>query len=57
MEESDIYLGVELYNMDNGHGDELWDMSQDKYCAAMVTNDDVTLDKKGLDLPPSVSHH
>ena len=37
--------------MYNDQGDECWDMSSDKYCAAMVKNVEETLANKGLRLP------
>ena len=51
MDKPDVYLGAELSAMDNEQGDECWDMSSDKYCAAMVKNVEENLAKKGLMLP------
>lgn len=51
MEEPEIYLGAELSRMDNLEGESCWAMSSDKYCAAMVKNVEVSLEKKGLRLP------
>ena len=51
MEKPDVYLGAELFTMDNNQGDEFWAMSSDKYCADMVKNVEETLAKKGLRVP------
>ena len=51
MEPPDTYLGATLYQMDNEDGDECWAMSSDTYCAALVTNVEESLNKKGLRLP------
>ena len=51
MDKPDVYLGAELFTMDNKQGDKCWAMSSDKYCAAMVNNVKDTLAKKGLSLP------
>ena len=51
MEPPDVYLGAGLTKLDNEHGDECWAMSSDSYCAAMITNVEEVLAKKGLRLP------
>ena len=51
MEPPDSYLGATISQMDNVHGDQCWAMSSDKYCAALVSNVEDELQKKGLRLP------
>ena len=51
MEEPDNYLGADMSQMDNEHGDLCWAMSSDKYCQALVKNVEERLEKKGLRLP------
>ena len=43
MEKPDVYLSADLSTMDNEKGGEFWAMSSDKYCAAMIKNDEETL--------------
>ena len=50
MDEPDMYLGGSLSKIDNVEGHECWAMSSDKYCAAMVTNIEETMNKKGVRL-------
>ena len=52
IEEHDMYLGAELSNMTNVHGQEYWDMSSDKYCTAAVTNVEYVLENHCLMFPP-----
>ena len=35
------------------NGQECWDMSYDKYCAAIVNNTESALEKRGLKLTPN----
>ena len=51
MDPPETYLGGDLSIIDNVNGEECWAMSSDRYCAAMVTNIETTLSKKGLRLP------
>ena len=51
MEPPDVYLGAGLTKLDNKHGDKCGAMSSDSYCAAMITNVEEVLAKKGLRLP------
>ena len=51
MEAPDNYLGATITRMDNVDGDQCWAMSSDQYCAALVTNVEDELMKKGLKLP------
>ena len=51
MEKPEVYLGADMSEMDNEHGDSCWAMSSDKYCRAMVKNIEDDLAKKGLRLP------
>jgi len=51
MDPPETYLGATLSQFDNMDGDLCWAMSSDTYCAALVTNVEESLQKKGLRLP------
>ena len=51
IEEPSVYLGAQISKMENSDGQECWAMSADTYCAAMVQNVELLLQKKGLRLP------
>ena len=51
IEEPDIYLGAKMSKMTNVNGIECWAFSSDQYCAAVVSNVESILEKKGLRLP------
>ena len=51
IEEPSVYLGAQISKMENSDGQECWVMSADTYCAAMVQNIELILQKKGLRLP------
>ena len=51
IEEPSVYLGAQISKMENSDGQECWAMSADTYCAAMVQNVELILQKKGLRLP------
>ena len=51
IEDPDIYLGAQLSNMNNSWGEELWSISYNDYCSAMVNNVEETLRRKVLGSP------
>ena len=50
-EEPEVYLGADMSQMDNVHGDLCWAISSDKYCNSLVKNVESILEKKRLRLP------
>eukprot|EP00957_Ditylum_brightwellii_P156078 11879998-Ditylum_brightwellii.AAC.1 len=50
IKEPDIYLGAKMSKMTNVDGIECWAFLSDQYCAAVVSNVEPILEKKGLRL-------